>query len=144
MLSNFSCWLRNHWIDLHICFKDFVNYIFSFCKSIISLWHLAHKDVCTQEKKKTKYTTVDTHSFRIWHVVFLVKETNHMPIDTVTLTWHALLSNWKLRWHFWIKCRCQLTIRFCFWKRYVTPWIWSWASNEICEAHKLAIPPQFT
>ena len=33
----------------------------------------------------------------------------------------------------------SIDIHFCFWKRHVTLWIWSWTSNEICQTYTLII-----
>ena len=79
-----------------------------------------------------------THSVYFWQSFckYLTFDTQNLVQKKCIVIWHIRNWNdkyylaWVLRWHFKRKCRCQLTLIFCFWKCRLTLWIWSWTSMK--------------
>ena len=95
-------------------------------------YHLQHS-----EKHARPYDTYDQLiEFFLLQVkiLFLLFEILDFLQYCVTKNWGDILG---------IKCICQLTFIFCFWKCRVTFWIWSWTSHEICQTYTLITIPSW-
>ena len=80
-----------------------------FDKVFASFWHL------TRNKLHENKMYINWHAqFRIWHVVWLVKDKITRQLTLSKLKWHVLLGIWHWSDVLEGKCRCQLTFHFVF------------------------------
>jgi hypothetical protein len=106
-----------------------------FDKVLASFWHLTCKNLHTK-----KCTSIDTRTlFNNLTCSVTCERSTACQLTHSKLKWHVVLDMWHWGDILEKKIKMSVDIHFCFWKRHVTLWIWSWPSNQNCQTYTLHI-----